>query len=178
MRQESKTDASNFWWRIFWLLSEILFFRTKMNKQKSDLAQKKAVSYVMHRMCQPVWFHIHQPEILFDCSRYFVHMAIPTELFLSSSVMKVRLIFLLTMPGRTQIKFLPTGFTRHRHAQMVIFQSYIYDSQGLKFKILSLPSTPANGLYKICDHFLPSVPHPGGGGRTFRGLLLPSQGCS
>ena len=50
--------------RICWLLSEILFFRPKMNKQKSDLALKKAVSYVMHRMCQPVWFHIHLPEIL------------------------------------------------------------------------------------------------------------------
>ena len=49
--------------RICWLLSEILFFRPKMNKQKSDLALKKAVSYVMRRMCQPVWFHIHLPEM-------------------------------------------------------------------------------------------------------------------
>ena len=49
--------------RICWLLSEILFFRPKMNKQKSDLALKKAASYVMRRMCQPVWFHIHQPGI-------------------------------------------------------------------------------------------------------------------
>ena len=47
--------------RICWLLSEILFCRPKMNKQKSDLALKKATSYVMRRMCQPVWFHIHLP---------------------------------------------------------------------------------------------------------------------
>ena len=50
--------------RICWLLSEILFFRPKMNKQKSDLALKKAASYVMRRLCQPVWFNIHQPEII------------------------------------------------------------------------------------------------------------------
>ena len=54
--------------RICWLLSEILFCRPKMNKQKSDLALKKAASYVMRRMCQPVWFHIHQPVICRDYS--------------------------------------------------------------------------------------------------------------
>ena len=50
--------------RICWLLSEILFCQPKMNKQKSDLALKKAASYIMRRMCQPVWFHIHQPEVV------------------------------------------------------------------------------------------------------------------
>jgi len=60
--------------RICWLLSEILFCRPKMNKQKSDLALKKAVSYVMRRMCQPVWFHIHLP-VLFNshACMYCIH---------------------------------------------------------------------------------------------------------
>ena len=27
------------------------------------LALKNAASYVVRRMCQPVWFHIHLPEV-------------------------------------------------------------------------------------------------------------------